>query len=126
MSKKSISVRVHVSLEDLESILYGAYEGTGYWAKDKRDKEDYQVGIALLCYEDSMKDFIAGDLQIYIHDTEDNDKQYILTIAKIKRGLTCMAKKFPKHFADIMTENTDIYTADVLVQCALFNDIIYS
>ena len=36
-----------------------------------------------------------------------------------------MAKKFPKCFADFLTENDDAETADVLLQCALFGEVRY-
>jgi hypothetical protein len=43
----------------------------------------------------------------------------------IESGLQVMADKYPKHFADFMSEEDDCVTADVFLQCCLFGDIIY-
>lgn len=45
--------------------------------------------------------------------------------AAIERGLGIMAEKYPKHYGDILHDNHDADTADVLVQCALFGDIVF-
>jgi hypothetical protein len=36
-----------------------------------------------------------------------------------------LATKYPRHFADLVNENTDAITADVLLQCCLFGELIY-
>lgn len=124
---KTVSVRVHVPLTTIEDVLYGSYRGTGYWAKDKEDKNGYSIGLALLDYESNIKEFMSGKLDILFYDIEnDNKPLYTLNVTKIKRGLTAMAKNEPKWFATILTEKTDIYTADALIQCALFGKIKYS
>lgn len=41
------------------------------------------------------------------------------------RGLTVMARDYPKHFGDFIAENDDAITADVFLQCCLFGDVIY-
>ena len=53
------------------------------------------------------------------------EKAHILNLQKIKRGLTAMAKKEPKHFADFISEDYDQITGDVFLQCCLFSKVIY-
>lgn len=36
-----------------------------------------------------------------------------------------MAEKFPDHFGDLMSENGDSITDDVLIQCIVLGDIVY-
>jgi hypothetical protein len=43
----------------------------------------------------------------------------------IVRGLDDLATKYPRHFADLVNENTDAITANVLLQCCLFGELIY-
>jgi hypothetical protein len=40
-------------------------------------------------------------------------------------GLTAMAQKAPRHFADLVNENDDAITHDVFMQMVVFGEIIY-
>ena len=53
------------------------------------------------------------------------DGHHVLTGAKVRAGLQVLATKYPLHFADIVGDNSDCTTGDVLVQCALFGEIVY-
>jgi hypothetical protein len=48
-----------------------------------------------------------------------------LDLKSIGRGLDDLATKYPRHFADLVNENTDAITANVLLQCCLFGELIY-
>lgn len=125
MKSKTISSRVHIPLESIENLLYSARQGTAYWVGENEDEESDEVnGLGLLEYESEVKNFMKGELEIYVFD--DDNKKHILNIAKIKKGLSVMARQAPVSFGNILTDNTDMYTADALVQCALFGKIIYS
>lgn len=52
-------------------------------------------------------------------------QSYTLSIPKLMQGLAVLAAKYPHHFCDILKEDGDSTTGDVLVQCALFGDIVY-
>lgn len=62
---------------------------------------------------------------LVIRDNEEG-KDHLLDLGAIKKGLSVMAEKYPEHFADIIKENEDGDTSDILVQCSLFGDVIYS
>lgn len=49
------------------------------------------------------------------------------TIGKdeLVKGLSVMATKAPKHFADLISENDDAITHDVFIQCVLFGEIVF-
>jgi hypothetical protein len=36
-----------------------------------------------------------------------------------------MADKYPRHIADILSENDDATTGDVFLQLCLFGDVVY-
>ena len=40
-------------------------------------------------------------------------------------GLTIMAEKYPKHWADFLEEDGDNDTADVFIQCCVLGDVVY-
>ena len=119
MKKITISVRVHIAVEDIESLLDSASRACSYWA----------VGVEKLAYESGVKAIMSGkghcSIKLLDDDLNGKDRGFILNLDRVKRGLTCMAKKEPKHFADILDENADDDTADVFMQCALLNEVIY-
>lgn len=43
----------------------------------------------------------------------------------VQKGLALMAAKSPSHFADLMAENDDATTHDVLMQYIVLGDIVY-
>jgi len=49
-----------------------------------------------------------------------------LHLDKIAGGLETLANCYPRHFADLVNENSDSVTADALLQCCLFCEIVYS
>lgn len=118
MKNKTISVRVHVTIEDIENMLYSAAQGCDYWCSNSGE----------LGYEHNVKQVTEEGLDWIAVDAErekGEQTHFFLNMTRIKRGLTILAKKYPHHFKDIIDENTDMITADCLVQCALFGDIIY-
>jgi hypothetical protein len=60
-----------------------------------------------------------------IVSTEPTSDVFRLDLKSIGRGLDALATKYPRHFADLINENTDAITADVLLQCCLFGELIY-
>jgi len=49
----------------------------------------------------------------------------ILNRESLQRGLTVMGEKYPRHMADMLDENDDAITADVLIQCAVFGELVF-
>ena len=60
-----------------------------------------------------------------IVSTEPTSDVFRLDLMSLGRGLDVLATKYPRHFADLINENTDAITADVLLQCCLFGELIY-
>ena len=118
MKYQTLSVRIHVKLEDIKSLLCSAANGSKYWA----DSE--QLGYESVV-EKALKSKKEGAL-VSVKDFEDEPIVYLLNLEKIKRGLTVMAKKERKHFCDLVNEDADEVTADVFLQCCLFGEVKYS
>jgi hypothetical protein len=54
-------------------------------------------------------------------------KQYYeLTREKVEKAVVVIWAKYPWHYENIVTDNADADTGDVLIQVAIFGDIIYS
>ncbi len=124
VKKPTLSVRVHITLEDIESLLYSATNGSSYWCSNSE-----QLG-----YEKTVKIILDhNDVGFYLYDGEDDKAEetklgvrHLLNFNKIKRGLTVMAKKEISHFSDLINDNADQITADVFLQCCLFGEVLYS
>jgi len=119
MKYQTLGIRIQVSLEDVESLLYSAAEGSKYWAASEK-----------LGYESVVKDILKPKEEgtnIAIEDLEEGKSTlYLLNLEKLKKGLTVMAKKERKHFCDLINDEADMITADVFLQCCLFNEVKYS
>jgi hypothetical protein len=61
---------------------------------------------------------------IGIVSTEPSSDVFRLDLKSIRRGLEDLATKYPRHFADLVNEDTDAITANVLLQCCLFGELI--
>jgi hypothetical protein len=62
-------------------------------------------------------------LDVYNHYEDDEPLQ--LSKQKLQRGLQLMSEKHPRHLVDIIEECDDATTGDVLLQLALFGEIVY-
>lgn len=116
-SMKKLTIAVEVSKDILEGVLDSASRGSSYWAD----------GIEILGYESGVKKLLAGkELKIKDSQAEKGDRiNYTLTLGAIEKGLTLMAKKSPEVFGELVGENYDDNTGDVLIQYALFGELIY-
>lgn len=113
------SLTIEITEENLHNHVTSAIEsshGARYWARI--NVHEHQPGWAnyftatFKVTEDSSGEAVHG-------------KSYTLSIPKLKKGLAVLATKYPHHFCDILKEDGDATTGDVLVQCALFGDIVY-
>ena len=146
MTKKSIHF---FSNEDYEFFMVTAFEGgINYWASgysiepshklsevsDKHKKKyhnqiyyshtgglnPYYSYLPVIADEDYFVAFkdVNGDNGI-------EGKVYKLTKKSLRRGLDIMKDKYPHSYLDLKEENYDAYTADILVQCSLFGELVY-
>lgn len=59
-------------------------------------------------------------------ETGTRPKIFELRLDVIAGGLEVLANRYPRHFADLINENADVFTADALLQCCLFGELIYN
>lgn len=133
-----INVAVTVTFQRIADTLVSAFEGgSNYWylieeeiapAPDKLYPWDIKTGEQVWGpYQYPLSE--GGAVIISVLDTEEGDdhhnKKFRLDLEAINKGLEVMANKFPRHFADMINENGDATTGDVLLQCCLFGDLIY-
>jgi hypothetical protein len=60
-----------------------------------------------------------------VYDAYEDDKPYQLTKENVQSGLQLMGEKYPSHLSDLVEEQDDAITADILLQLALFGELVY-
>ena len=91
------------------------------------DSADIGYWLGKLIEGAQNEDVMAGtDHAMLTRDDEEPEGPvYTLDKAAVYRGIVILAAKYPHHFADLITDNSDATTGDCLIQCALFGDIIF-
>jgi hypothetical protein len=106
-----------VNAEVKNELIINALDSAdiGYWARVPKgaDHEDLLAGIATA----TVQEIDESDGSVI--------ETFTLTSAKVRKGLTIMAEKYPHHMADLLKDNSDCWTGDCLVQCALFGELRY-
>ena len=118
-NKLVLSITFKLSEGTLHDQVTSAIKGgSNYWARinvgeHQPDGRNYFTAkFTVVEISDEAKGAIRG-------------QTYELSLDKLKAGLQVMASKYPDHFNDVVREMGDAITGDVLVQCALFGDIVY-
>ena len=146
MTKKSIHF---FSNEDYENFMVTAYEGgINYWANyysvqpshklsdvSDKHKKKYHNQIyyshtgGLNPYYSYLPVIADEDYFVAFKDVDGDNgikgKIYKLTKKSLQRGLDIIKSKYPRDYKDLKDENYDADTADILVQCSLFGEIVY-
>lgn len=98
---------------DVEKSKYAEYK-TG---------EKY-LGPKEVCYEDVLASILMDNQPIYLKDLEDNE-EYVLTLEKMKTGLSLLFDNKPQCFINIIDETYDYGDLNKWLQFALFNELIW-
>lgn len=115
------------SLETIEDFLSTALNGSqwaGIVSKKYMEARNMLTNEGMTRNEITLEKVFAKCLkenfEVKIIDLEDNEKEHYLTLEKIDQGFEIVSKKYPHLLA-----NEDFSSADAILQCAIFGDIIY-
>lgn len=120
-----LELEVVVTQEDIDDIMAGALEGgINYWCSEAEVVGNYLGEYA--------SEQISRGGQLILHDIEE-DETYTLDRKKFMKGLKMYFEK--PHPYDILEEidnklkidtcNADSTVCDMIIQYALFNDIVF-
>jgi len=121
---------VTTKVEDtrIADLLCCAFEGgVGYWCVItgyRAPAEPRSIWGEGTVYKHVDYPLTGGAVVCQVND-EDDPADLVLDREAVDRGLRLMAEKYPKHWADFISENEDAITGDVFVQCALLGEIVY-
>lgn len=130
-----MEIKIKISDGDIADMVTSALEGgSNYWAQVVAKRQPTKMTHwAFTDGKDSkaearyLEEFVMNEGgSVTIKDLEDPEgKTYELTREKVYAGLELMPEEYTRHFVDILNEETDATTGDVLIQLALFGDVIY-
>lgn len=114
-TKITVTVPLEIDAELIANALSAA--DIGYWA-------------VVVKGADQLANVVGTDYAIVREHnesdrTEDYGPERAMTSESIKNALVLIATKWPWHFQDILADNADSETGDVLVQVATLGDIVY-
>jgi hypothetical protein len=118
-----VTVTTELTDERIKDVLTGAFEGgSNYWYEILTYVNPNKVEVQ---YKHLDLPFVEG-CGVLITDREDEDfKPVLLNREAIEKGLDIMGEKYDWHLKAILEENDDAGTSDVLLQCALFGEIVF-
>lgn len=121
-----VRTEVVVPEQRVAEVLTGAFEGgSNYWLDSLGIVDDGKKTASAHHIEDWGRRVVACLYgKVTAHASED-DGIYTINREAIQRGLEFMSMKHPSHFSDLINENDDAETSDVLLQMVLFGDIVY-
>jgi hypothetical protein len=130
-----------ISEDRIHDLLTCAIEGgIGYWCQiqngdgdieypDGLSYDDFRIGGSLNPASKPYSPYgliaMTDGMELPLADSEDPDTRWTLNREKIQRGLTLLAKEYPRHFANFMSEDEDADTADAFFQLAVLGEIVY-
>jgi len=122
-------VQIKLDIPDgrIKDMLCCALEGGSnywYWIESYNYPEGQTEEGLNLEYPHLDLPLIEGG-SLTISDQEGYMPDRILDRKTILQGLTIMAEKWPRPFADFQTEEDDATTGDVFLQCALYGEVIF-
>lgn len=127
----NIAVRVHVPLPLVHNAIIGAFEGgSTYWLHKAdlingfRRPESNLVWWGHREVFENPFEFSAEFEDPKKEDGNDEGRRTISGL-NIPPALQIMAEKYPRHFADLMSENDDATTHDVFMQCLVLNEVVF-
>jgi hypothetical protein len=127
----NFTVSQTLTAEQLSDVLCSALEGgSNYWYRIERVVEPtlWEFESEPRCENEHwVQDYPLNPAgALLISDSEESDHGTMrLDAEALQKGLIILATKYPRHLADLLTENADAETGDAVLQCCLFGDVIY-
>jgi len=123
-----MKVQIEVTDQMIADVLTSGLEGgVGYWSQIQKHIKPKSLDFRI--DKEHVFEHIDFPMNkggaIVLKDLESN-KNYTLTLPKLRRAVKLMASgKYKHHFNDMINENSDAITGDVLIQLAVLGDVIY-
>lgn len=128
---EAVSISIPVPLTKIHNVLISGLEGgANYWLHSDELIDGYRDPSSNLVWYGHEQVFSQPFKAKLRFDDPQKDEgngegEREITNADLERGLMLMATKAPRHFADLLSDEVDSTTGDVLLQMILLEDIVY-
>ncbi len=127
-----MKVELEVSDETIANCICSAVESAsiGYWLNRKHPVEfigegNPPLGSIFMDYRMYYAPIQEGSMVFYENDETEEGKRIELKRADFEKALHLMGDIAPTRLAEILADDTDSVTADILIQIAAFGKIRY-
>lgn len=125
MKKITVQVMTEVPFQNVADVICNAIEGgSHHWCHDFVREN----GPDLSNFYAQSEFYENGNYRIRVrfdNPKDEGDKTIWIGPEQVEAGVQLMATKYPRHFSDLMTEDHDATTGDVLLQCIVLKDVVY-
>lgn len=105
---------IEISDEKIENLLVCAFEGgSNYWI------DHTEIDPKCKFYEAPFESWLK------VYTVDEPGRAWFLNRITLESGMSLMAQKHPRHFADVVSENEDANTGDIFLQLCLFEELVY-
>jgi hypothetical protein len=125
-----MKAQVDLDIRRIQDVLCCGFEGgIGYWATITGYEDPTSLQYQL--YPDRVYRHVdypvneGGAVVLVEFDDEGDIDEHRLDLPAIQRGIQLMAKDYPEHLCDILNENEDAITGDILIQLSLLGEVRY-
>ncbi|CAH1690124.1 conserved hypothetical protein [Hyphomicrobiales bacterium] len=132
MSKSdTLSISIPVSMSKIHNTLISGFEGgANYWLREDDLVEGFRKPDSKLVWyghEEVFRQPFKAKLRFDDPKKDEGNGAAVreITNKDLQRGLELMATKAPQHFSDMVTDQGDSTTGDVLLQMIVLGDIVY-
>ena len=136
--ERKLIVSTEVPISRVAYTLVGAFEGgSNYWVDNVYWGTTFRQCHAESPFKDEKIGSVYPDVlawawkqRLYFKirvraDEEADYKEGFISPRTIQRGVQTMARDYPRHFNDMVNGNDDAITSDVLLQCIIYNDVVF-
>lgn len=123
---RSATELLGINEERLSDVLTAALEGySNYWGLVGREVVDDYITKERPYLANAVVAAIMDGKEVAVYDSEEGDVLGVMCINTFKERLEKMRSDSPSHFADLMAENDDAITSDVLFQYLALGEIVF-
>lgn len=102
----------------VDTLINALEGGSHYWIEMYKFNSNGNI-------EHVLKEVMKGEKTLTVTENDRKEDSFEVTSKTIEAALQDMANRYPWHFKNLVDENDDAETADVLLQLAALKEIVY-